>query len=249
MRFNFGKLFQEKSKDQTMGGLINIPLDTNLWPKSWRKVEYKDYDRFKSVKLPAPIPKLFTHEELLKRRSVHDFISGSISLQEISNIMYYSCGEFLEKDNEGKITKNRRIQASAGSRYPLEIYLINFIKGELENKCYHYNVRSHTLEEMWDTKITDKKDVNKYFNYEWAREASLAVVITGVPLRAVMKYGERGYKYMYLESGAVLHNIQINSMLENKQSVIMGGTNEKNIEDLLDLDGENETVILGVLLG
>lgn len=249
MRFNFGKVFQEKSKDQTMDGLVSIPLDTNLWPKNWREIRYKTYKRFKSIPLPKPIPKLFGHEELLKRNSNHDFTSKPISLQEISNIIYYSCGELLEKYDEGNVIKNRRIQASAGSRYPLEIYLINFIKGELENKCYHYNVKDHSLEELWSTEITDKKDINKYFTYEWATEGSLALVIAGVPNRSVMKYGERGYKYMYLESGAILHNIQINSMLENKQSVIMGGINEKKIEDLLDLDGENETVILGVLMG
>ncbi len=249
MRFNFGKVFQEKSKDQTMEGIVNIPSDTNLWPKMWREINYKTYKRFKSIPLPKPIPKLFGHEELFKRSSAHDFASKPMSLQEISNIIYYSCGELPEENTEGNIAKNRRMQASAGSRYPLEIYLINFIKGELVNKCYHYNVKDHSLEELWSTEIIDKKEINKYFNYEWARDASLALVVTGVPSRSVMKYGERGYKYMYLESGAVLHNIQINSMLENRRSVIMGGINEKNVEDLLDLDGENETVILGVLVG
>jgi hypothetical protein len=38
-------------------------------------------------------------------------------------------------------------------------------------------------------------------------------------------------------------------MLECLGSIILGATNERQLEKLLDIDGENETVIMGILLG
>lgn len=237
-----------------MSGLVNVPTDSSLWPLSWTEVQYKKYERFPYIVLPKPIPKTFGHEDLVKRKSVRDFGSFNsttntkeykqVSLQQISNILYYSCGEIKNAD-----ISPHRIQPSGGGRYPLEIYILNFEKGDLDVRCYHYNVHNHTLEDLWEIPLTSRKDISLYFGYEWSTDATLAIVLSGVTQRTVMKYGERGYKYMYLEAGAILNNIQNNSMLEDIGSVIMGATNEIAIEDLLDLDGESETVIMGILLG
>lgn len=256
MRVNFGKIFQETSKDRRMGGLVNIPSDNSLWPPAWKEIHYKTYGRFPSIKLPTPIPKNFGHETLSKRSSVRDFgilnpetktkDYKKITQQQLSNLLYYSCGE-TKKSVDGKNSK--RVHPSAGARYPVEVYILNFEKGELEIKCYHYNVKDHTLEILFDIPLNSRKDISKYFGYEWSVDASMAIVLTGVVNRSVMKYGERGYKYMYIEAGAILNNLQNNAMLEGVGSVIMGATNEKEIEELLDLDGEKETVIMGILLG
>ena len=256
MRLNFGKIFNRTSKDRRMDGLVNIPSDESLWPPAWKETQYKIYDRFKAVPLPPPLPKIFGHEELLKRRSKRSFgtVHGGapvpqfakITLQQLSNILFYSCGE---KKNELGSTRSKRIQPSAGARYPIEAYVLNFEEGELQKKCYHYNVRDHALEELWDIPIESRANISKYFAYDWSTSASTAIVLTGVVHRTVMKYGERGYKYTYIEAGAILNNIQNNTMIEGLGSVIMGGTNETSIEELLDLDGENETVIMGILIG
>lgn len=256
MRLNFGKIFQEKSKDRRMGGLVNIPADESLWPPIWKVVQYKTYERFPQIPLPKPIPKIFGHEELAKRKSVRNFGKVNphtlkkeykkMSPQEISNVLYYSCGIVR---NSGNPDRSRRIQPSGGARYPIEAYILNFEKGDLGVCCYHYNVKAHALEYLWELPLPNRKEISNYFAYPWSTDASMAIVLTGVVRRTTMKYGERGYRYMYLEAGAILNNIQNNAMLEGIGSVIMGGTNEKAIEDLLDLDGENETVIMGIMLG
>ena len=250
MRLNYGEIFQEKSKDKMMDGLVNVPIDSTLWPDAWKIVEYKEYERFASIKLPTSISKDISNQEMTKRRSFRGFLSADknkkISLQDFSDIIYYSCGEVF-KSVDGK--SNRRVQASAGSRYPLELYILNFKEGDLNKKCYHYNVKNHTLEELWSVEVENKIDINKYFTYEWSQGAECAIVLTAIPSRSTRKYGERGYKYLYLEAGAILQSIQNNAFIRNVGSVIMGGTNEKAIEDLLDLDGVRETVVLSILLG
>ena len=171
MRLNYGEIFQEKSKDRKMDGLVNIPNDSTLWPDLWKIVEYKEYERFASIKLPTPISKDISNQEMTKRRSFRGFLSADknkkISLQDFSDIIYYSCGEVF-KSVDGK--SNRRVQASAGSRYPLELYILNFKEGDLKKKCYHYNVKNHALEELWSVEVENKEDVNKYFTHPYLRK-------------------------------------------------------------------------------
>jgi SagB-type dehydrogenase family enzyme len=256
MRINFGEVFHQKSKDRTMDGKVRIPQDASLWPPEWKEIAYKKYDRFPSIVLPTPVPKVFGNSDLAKRKSVHGFgivdkNTGEkeykkITLQELSNILYYSCGEVRKNQNR---EMSKRAQGSAGGRYPIEVYVLNFEKGELPTKCYHYDVEEHLLKELWDVTLSNKKDITKYFNESWALEASAAVILTGVPERVVMKYGERGYRYMYIEAGAILSNIQNNCIVNGLSSCVLGATDDVAIEELLDLDGKNETTILGMLLG
>ncbi len=250
MRLNFGEIFHTMSKDRKMDGLVNIPTDSSLWPEVWSTVLYKSYNHFPTIVLPEAISKDFSDNDLLKRVSKRDFNSelGQISLQELSDILFFSCGE-TRKSIDNK--KNKRAQPSAGGRYPVEVYVLSFTTSEtgLSKKCYHYNVKDHTLKELWDFPIQDKKEINKYFSYEWSQKAACAIVLTGVPSRTCMKYGERGYRYMYLEAGAILNNIQNQTTLNGLKSVAMGGINDLAVEELLDLDGVQETVIVGVLIG
>jgi SagB-type dehydrogenase family enzyme len=250
MRLNFGEIFHTMSKDKKMDGLVNIPSDSSLWPEAWSAVSYKSYSFFPTVALPKPISKDFSNTDLVKRISKRDFSGslGQISLQELSNILFFSCGE-TRKSIDDK--KNKRAQPSAGERYPVEVYVLSFTTSEngLLKKCYHYNVKEHVLKQLWDFPIKNKKEVNKYFAYEWSQEAACAIVLTGVPSRTCMKYGERGYRYMYLEAGAILNNIQNQAMLAGIKSVAMGGINDIEVEELLDLDGVQESVIIGILLG
>lgn len=251
MRVNFGELFQEKSKDKTMNGIIHIPIDETLWPPSWTTVEYKEYARFKKILLPVPNNLKVIGKDFSKRRSEKSFTykknnEGSVTLEQLSNILYYSCGETYKSING---STNKRAQASAGARYPLEIYVLPFHENILKKKCYHYNIKNHALEELWDIQLTKELDVNRLFGYSLAKNAWGAIIVTAIPFRTTIKYGERGYKYIYLEAGAVLQNLQNHTFIENIKSTIMGGVNEQEVEELLDLDGVSETVILGIIFG
>ena len=247
MRVNYGAIFQEKSKDRTMNGMVNIPSDDSLWPPEWKEIHYKIYDRFPTVDLLTPQPFNMDQYIYMSRRSCRDFKSISINNQTLSNILYYSAGEIKLKGIREKYVSGevKRMQASGGGRYSIELYVLNFIKGDLEKGVYHYDVRDHKLEYLWPIDNAP----SHYMTSDWSDDAAMAIVATTVANRSTMKYGERAYKYIYMEAGAILQNIQTQAMINNVGSVINGGTNETVIEDLLDIDGANETVVLGIVLG
>ena len=246
MTFNFGDIFHKSAKDRTMRGLVNIPLDSSLWPKSWKTVYYKEYTRFKKIKLPQPNMSVDISQAVIGRRSVREWGSGSISLQEISNILFFSCGITEHALDENK---SKRAQASAGGRYPIEVYFLIFKEGELKRAVYHYNVKEHALDVLYDLDSIDKNLIETMYSKRWDEEASLGIIITGVVSRTVSKYGERGYRYMYLEAGAVAQTMSTVADSQGIGCVIMGGTNDTDIEKVLDIDGDEETHIISLLAG
>ena len=85
------------------------------------------------------------------------------------------------------------------------MYVINY-KRELEQKVYHYNIKTHALDILWNIEDTGYSYI---FMYEWAAHAGYMIVLTDVLIGQFQIYGERGYRYMYLEAGAIAHGINL----------------------------------------
>jgi SagB-type dehydrogenase family enzyme len=246
MRTNFGEFFHQKSKDKTMDGLVSIPLDSSKWPENWKDIEYKTYTRFEKIKLPTPQSKQVDRGVLATRESLREFDTNSpVTLQALSNILFYSCGEVGVSVSRKNL---HRIQPSGGGRYPIEAYVLNLQSGDLEQCCYHYDVQNHSLDKLWPV-YKERSELKKLFTYEWCDDASFAIILTAVPDRTTRKYGERGYRYIYIEAGAIVGYLVQNAVVEDLGAVVMGGTNDKSIEALLDVDGIKETLIMGVVMG
>lgn len=224
-----------------MRGVVNIPEDSSLWPDLWKTVYFKTYDRFPKIVLPNPSLDVDFASMVMKRSSVREYSKDPLTLDQISNILYYSCG-VTRKASDPQFS--HRAQGSAGARYPVEVYLINFIEGDLKKRVYHYNVRDHVLDELWEY-----PENFHIFGYPWAHTGGMAIILTGVTWRTTMKYGERGYRYMYYEAGGIANTMNLLSAPLGLGSTILGGTQDEKIEELLDLDGERETVLLGLAIG
>jgi SagB-type dehydrogenase family enzyme len=158
-------------------------------------------------------------------------------------MLYYVSGI---KDQDLYKNTQTRMLPSGGARYPIEIYIVVFKQGELEERLYHYNVKENSLDVLWRV---SKEERDKLFSYEWASGAGMAIFITGVVHRATMKYGERGYRYMYYEAGAIAALLQVIACSVELNAVLMGGTNDENVEDLLGINAERESLFLAILSG
>src|SRR5690606_18599497 len=107
--------YHESSKDITKGH-PPIPYDDNLWPESWKQVHYKDYARLPKLLLPESDQLDHSLTQVLRdRRSSRSFADAPLTLQEISNLLFWTC-----KERSGT---GQRPYPSGGGRYPVEIYL------------------------------------------------------------------------------------------------------------------------------
>lgn len=246
--FPVWRFYHEISKDHSLGH-PPIAADSSEWPEAWKKTEYKTYPRFEKIDL-SPIRTAQAREEnffrLTERRaSTRSFSREPISMENFSVLLKYSCGETGEFE-PGRL---RRAQPSGGARFPVEIYLVVF-RNSKDTKAgvYHYDIRGHRLESLIQRDFTGE-DIKTLFTYQWVKDASSAIILTAVFRRTTMKYGERGYRYALIEAGHIGQNIALTAEALGLGCCMLGGSRDESIEELLGVDGEEESIIYAAAIG
>ena len=220
-----------------------IDRDSSKWPEEWKAVRYKSYPRYPKIILPRPrLPKISFKEIIFKRKSERNFAKEALTLEEISNLLFYS-GGIVRENNDLK----KRAQPSGGGLYPLEIYALIFKDGkDIRKSVYHYNVLNHLLERLPEENIENLKSA---FHYPWVADAFMLILISFIEERVRLKYGNLAYKLGLIEAGHIGQNIYFNCSAMGLKCCASGGLNYETVNKALDLDGISETVIYSLAVG
>ncbi len=221
-------------------------MDEEKWPPEWTLVNFKGYPRLKRIKLCefSNLTDKKFESILLSRKSRREMNNRKMAEQELSNLLYFSGG--IRKGT--KSDTGVRPYASAGSRYPLEIYPVVLNAGNLKKGIYHYHLKTHSLEELWVGNRAIKELFNA-FNQEWLNKCSVILLISAVFWRNQVKYGERGYRYVFLDAGHLCQNIYLVTEALNLQCCEVGGFIDDQLHRVLDIDGFNEAVLVAFGVG
>lgn len=230
--------FSEAIKNNSSHPFV-IPLST---PEEIReRIHYKAYVRMMELMLPKPKLRNSTLKQSLQDRiSIRSFNNRKISLQEISTLLYYSCGL---KD----IHNYHRYYPSAGACYPLETYLITK-HTSLPQGLYHYYVRNHSLEQL----SLDNVPISEFLNttqFPWLEDASLFIIISAQFYRTTLRYGDRGYNYVLIEAGHIAQNLCLVGNTIPLSVCPIGGYYEDPLHAILDFDGKTEKVVYMLAMG
>jgi len=200
--------------------------------KRLNKISHKEYPGVRSYPLsPDNLPNIPLQNSLLLRSSRRAFSETPLSIQTLSSLLYYSAGV--------KNDKEKRFYPSAGARYPLETYVCS-LNTELPKGLYHYNLRGNRLELIGSKKTPFPASL---LNQEWIQSAGCVIFVTAVFERTTMKYRDRGYRYMLMESGHLMQNFSLVSSALNLGGCIIGGFVDGQINAFLGIDGKNESVL------
>ena len=176
------------------------------WPDSWKTVEFKEYPRLPKFTLPDPGPLRTDFGDLLRKRSSRREFDPkkTLSSEELSSLLFWSAG--IKRGQESP-ERSRRFYPSGGARYPLEVY--GYFRGnrEIPEGIYHYNVKGHHLEKMPIEAPGER--IRLLPTWRFAYDAPFFFFITGVSNRSMQKYKARGYRFMLLEAGILLHNFYL----------------------------------------
>ena len=245
---DFSSVFHQSSKNHGKGH-PPIPERYEDWPEEWRTTYYKASPRLPKIALEDGSPRADFFDLIKARQSRRDFTRAPITKYELSVLLKYSCG------TTGKLASDRfrRAQASGGGRYPVEVYPIVFRSGDpsaggLKAGLYHYNVKEHALDVLWDREFSNE-DIGQLFTYPWVRDAAVGIVMTAVFWRNQNKYGERGYRYILQEAGHIGQNAYLVSEALGLKCCVLGGTRDENLEKAIDIDGTTESVVYALALG
>lgn len=183
----------------------------------------------KEVRLPEPKVKgsVSIEETLHQRRSVRDYKKGSMSLEEVSQLLWAGSGKNLY----------RRTAPSAGATYPLEIYLIAGEVEGLEPGVYHYSITQHSLEK------TREQDVRRglcraALEQRMIERAPINIIIAADYRRTTGHYGQRGMRYVHMEVGHVGQNVSLQAVALNMGTVMIGAFDDQRVKEILEIEEE-----------
>jgi SagB-type dehydrogenase family enzyme len=200
--------------------------------------QFKTYPGATIMKLPEPKHRGMPLEEaLVKRRSVRNYSKEPMPLSILSQLLFAAQGV------TGKIYGHSlRTAPSAGALYPFEIYLVVNNVEDLPRGIYHYVVNDHTLE-LVEAGDFRRSITSAGLKQEMLGDASVTFALSVVFDRIRHKYGERGYRYSYMEAGHISQNIALEAVSLGLGSVPVGAFLDEKINELVGVDGRQEAVV------
>ena len=194
-----------------------------------------EYETAISLPEPRHDSDVSIEQSLLKRRSTRSYTGESITLQEVSQLLWAAQG----------ITDSRgfRTAPSAGALYPLEVYVV---AGDVENLAsgvYKYEPRDHELSLIIDG---DKRSelADAALAQSWVEEGALAMVFTAAYGRTTVKYGERGVRYVHMEVGHAAQNLCLQATAMGLGLVTVGAFHDEQVSELLNLPEDEKPLYI-----
>ena len=229
---NIGDIFQNETK-YFRNNLGEGP-DWSIKPDL-----YKFYPKNTQIKLPDPksLSKDTLNEVIKNRKSIRIYSNKELNIEQLSFLLWSSTG--IQRREHGF---EYRTAPSAGALYPIETYIvINNVKN-IEKGVYHYNIKNHCLEEIktGDFRI---KISEAALNQEICYYAAIVFIWSAIFNRSKCKYGERAYRYIYLDVGHIAENLALCSTSLGLGSCQIGALFDDEVNELIDIDGINESTI------
>jgi SagB-type dehydrogenase family enzyme len=120
-----------------------------------------------------------------------------------------------------------RSTMSAGNLHPVEVYVV----GE---DVHHYHPLDHALVRL-------RRDVQV--------SEDVTLVLTGIPFRTCWKYGERGWRHLWWDAGALLANLLAAADAHGVPAQVMAGFPDAAVAALVGIDGVDEVPLAVIRLG
>ncbi|WP_275286062.1 SagB/ThcOx family dehydrogenase [Halomonas elongata] len=181
-------------------------------------------------------------QALSRRRTIREFTNAAVSPEVLKRLAWAAQGI---TDTEGK-----RTAPSAHAIHPLQLFVVaNRVDG-LDQGVYEVDSLDSGL------RMVNRADVRPALRRaaigapQWIADAAFIVAICAdmvTPSRAFAEqkpYGERGVRYVYMEAGAAAQNLQLQAVAEGLGSVWVGGFNDEETANLLDLQTPLTPIIL-----
>lgn len=210
-----------------------------------RKPEtYKEYLDRPKVALPEPKRPVATLDDLLRtRRSLRRFSTDPVSLEDLSYLLW-ACTGITRREKGYEF----RTAPSAGALYPVETYVaINDVAGAAPG-IYHYSVRHHALETVRKGPLGEEL-ARAALDQGMCAAAPVVLIWTAIFERSRWKYGERAYRYVYLDAGHVAQNLALAAVSLGLGSCQIAATFDDEVNELLGVDGEEESVLYMSVIG
>lgn len=234
-----GDKFQQETKYEPN----RMPRHKLLWDA--KPALYKEYPEAQKIELPSfdPNQPMSLDRTLKQRKSIRDFQQKPISKNQLSYLLWASTG--IQRIEDGY---EFRTAPSAGALYPIETYVIVNDIRKLEAGVYHYSVRTHQLEQLKQGELR-QEIATAALGQEMCARAAAVFVWSAIFERCKWKYGQRAYRYIYLDAGHIAENLALASVSLNLGCCEVGALYDNQVNAILRIDGTEESVLCMAAVG
>jgi SagB-type dehydrogenase family enzyme len=199
------------------------------------------------VDLPAPqlTGTISVEEALQNRRSVRSYADTSLSLAEVSQLLWSAYGITQPVENGPAFLRGGlRTAPAAGALYPLEIYLVARKVADLPVGVYWYNSEKHQLvviseEDRWQA-LSKAGLTQPHFE-----TAAAAIVYSAVFERNTSKYGERGReRYVCMDLGHSAENVYLQAYALKIGTCALGAFSDLALKKAVGMTREEEPLYI-----
>jgi SagB-type dehydrogenase family enzyme len=232
-KLSIGERFHYETSATWTGVLGDV-----LRGKPKKPPQYKNYPDAKKLQLPQPEYQGLTVEQAVKqRRSRRNYSDQPLTMAQLSQLLFAAHGV-----TDKASAPPRRAVPSAGALYPFEIYAVVNNVQDLPQGIYHYSVLEHSLELVKPGDF--RKDITAAgLQQGMLGEAGVTFIMSAIFDRTRHKYGERGFRYVYIEAGHISQNIYLQATSLGLGSVCVGAFLDEQVNQLIGVDGRTEAVI------
>ena len=221
----------ERESDQTLG----VPRPDAIKVRSGEIISLPAIGTLKMPEMPLA-------KAIEQRRSVRKYSPVPLKQEELSFLLWASSWARDFRSTEQMEITFRNVP-SAGSRHPLETFLdIRRVEG-IKPSLYYYHPVKHCLILYDDSPEIATKIYEGCMFQEMIPTAAVNFILTAVPYRTVWRYGQRGYRYLYLDAGHIGQNIHLAAEAIDAGACMIGAFLDEAMNDAIGLDGIEEFVI------
>jgi SagB-type dehydrogenase family enzyme len=190
------------------------------------------YNQPAQIGLPSPNQKgrISLEEAITRRRSIRHFTPEPVSQSQLSQILWAAQGI---TNTWGRY----RTVPSAGATYTLEVFIVcglNCIE-RIGDGIYHYNIANHSLTQhhKGDVRLELARAA---LDEESIYQAPVNIVICALYERTTLRYGNRGERYVHIETGHAGQNIYLQATTLDLATVAIAAFHDEEVRKVLRLD-------------
>jgi len=206
---------------------------------------YKEYPQAEKIELPVfePGKAMSLDKTLRQRKSIRDYLDTPVSIGQLAYLLWASTG--IQRVEEGY---EFRTAPSAGALYPIETYVVANNVKTLKPGVYHYAIKSHHLE------LLQQRDFRRQIaaaalGQGMCATAAAVFIWTAVFERCKWKYGQRAYRYIYLDAGHIAENLALAAVSLNLGTCEIGALYDDHVNAIIGIDGTEESTICMATVG
>ncbi|MGJ7913773.1 SagB/ThcOx family dehydrogenase [Neobacillus sp. LXY-1] len=178
-----------------------------------------------------------------ERRSTRFYSEDSLSLDELSYLLWATQG--ISGTNKAGYTL--RTVPCSGATHTFETYLFIMRVEGIQQGIYRYLPVEHKLLFMFELDEIDYKidaiTLDQPFVPNFAKKAAVVFAWSTIPYRSEWKYDISAHKKILIDIGHVSQNLYLASESIDAGACAIGIYDQKLIDDVLRLDGDDEFVL------